>query len=76
MCEKPLDLIAQWFFVSNRCSMPESQNSLSISDFSRFVRERDRKEIDEGKEEMVVTVAISQAFDGLDLVNETLEFSS
>ena len=42
---------------------------------SRFVRERDREEPDEGKEEMVVTVAISQAFGDLDLVIEALEFS-
>ncbi len=42
---------------------------------SRSVRERDRKEPDEDKEEMVVTAAISQAFGDHDLVIETIKFS-
>ena len=43
---------------------------------SRFVRERDRKEPDEGKEEMVIPIAISQTFGNFNLVVKTLEFSS
>ena len=40
---------------------------------SRKVRERDRKESDERKEEMVITVAISQALGNFNLVVEALK---
>ena len=42
---------------------------------SRKVRERDRKKPDEGKEEMVISVPISQALSDFNLVVIPLEFS-
>ena len=42
---------------------------------SRKVRERDRKESDERKEEMVVTIPISQTLGDLDLVVKAFELS-